>query len=95
MARPAKPMLPALDECRDGALSLDDAAAFLAVCKREVEKMIGRGELLPVYHGRKPRLLKAHLIERLARELEAAREKDEAEHGATRRPDPGAIGSER
>lgn len=77
MARPAKPMTPAVAECADGALSFDDGAAFLGVSKRMLEEIIHRGELETVYEGRKPRVLKRQLIERLARQLEESRTKRE------------------
>ena len=74
MGRPATPMYPA-SEVSDGALSLDDAAAFLGVSKRTVEELIHRGELLAVFEGRKPRVLKRHLEDRLAMQLAQARAK--------------------
>ena len=74
MGRPATPMYPA-SEVSDGALSLDDAAAFLGLSKSMIEKLIRGGELLAVYEGRKPRVLKQHLKDRLAAQLAQARAK--------------------
>ncbi len=73
MGRPAKPMTPAVDDCADGALSLDAGAAFLGISKRLLEVLIQRGELEVVHEGRKPRVLKRQLQARLARQLEEAR----------------------
>jgi hypothetical protein len=66
-------MTPAIDECADGALSYDDGARFLGVCKRTLELIVARGELDVVYEGKKPRVLKRQLRERLARQLEQSR----------------------
>ena len=73
MPRPAKPLYPDPGPCDDGALSFDDGAKFLAICKRSLEKLIAAGELDTVYEGRKPRVLKRQLIARLESQLEASR----------------------
>jgi hypothetical protein len=73
VARPATPMTPAVETCADGALSLDGAAEFSGVCKREIERAIDRGELEVLYHGRRPLVPKRQLVGWLAAKLEAAR----------------------
>ena len=80
MARIAKPMnAPVSGECADGALSLDDGAAFLGISRSMLEVIVyTRRELDLVYEGRKPRVLKRQLVERLAAQLEAARLQREA-----------------
>ena len=85
MARPATPMTTALDEVRDGALSLADAAKFLAVCERTVRQLVRDGELESVPWGRKPRVLLSQCRLLLARQLEEARRRD-AEHAPPRSP---------
>ena len=84
MARPAKPLYSALDACAAGALSLDAAAEFTGVCKREIERACDRGELEVLYHGRKPLVPRQQLVAWLAGKLDEARSARAAE-AATRR----------
>lgn len=73
MGRPGKPLYPEPGPCDDGALSFDAGAAFLGVCKRKLTMIIAAGELDTVYEGRKPRVLKRQLIQRLEAQLEHER----------------------
>lgn len=77
MARPARPMFPALDaallDCAEGAMSVKDACKFTGVGRSEMYEAVARGELEALYHGRKPLIPKRVLVAWLARKLEAAR----------------------
>lgn len=99
MARPAKPMTPAarpapvpvpreVAEVLDGAVSLDRAAEFLAISRRELDRVIDRGELIVVYHRSKPRLLWRHVVELLARQTEETRAALARQYGPSGRLPP-------
>jgi len=65
--RPAKPMfpVPAAEELLElGSLSYDDAAAFCGISRREINRAVERGELVPFHHrgGTKPLIPKRALI---------------------------------
>lgn len=48
-------------------LTYDEAARLLRVCKRTVERLVGRGELPVVRVGRMPRISRAALMQWLER----------------------------
>jgi hypothetical protein len=89
VARPSRPMYApradglthgVVDDCADGAMSLDDAALFCGICKREIERAVSRGELETFYHGTKPLVPKRLLVAWLAKKLEASRAERRPEH---------------
>ena len=71
MTRTANPwaasMSPKTENPETLLLTYDEAARLLRVCKRTVERLVGRGELPVVRVGRMPRISRAALMRWLER----------------------------
>src|SRR5688572_254453 len=84
MSRTANPwtasMSPKSENPETLLLTYDEAARLLRVCKRTVERFVGRGELPVVRVGRMPRISRATLmqwVDRGTAAASAASEEDE------------------
>jgi excisionase family DNA binding protein len=60
-------------------LTYDEAAPLLRVCKRTIERMVGRGELPIVRVGRMPRISRAALTEFVERASTATTPKEDGD----------------
>lgn len=87
MSRAANPwaasLAPKTENPETLLLTYDEAARLLRVCKRTVERLVGRGELPVLRVGRMPRISRAALMQWLERgsAVEAPGTSKEAEHG--------------
>ncbi|MBP3955505.1 hypothetical protein J8F10_09445 [Gemmata sp. G18] len=76
MARPATPMIeqPTSEEiCSEGAMSIDDVAAFTTISKPEVERIIARGEIETFRYGRCTLIANCEAVRWLAELLDKSR----------------------